>query len=483
MAEGHPPGRPRRPRLHPQVEHGLDARHARVLPARPGPPQVPPPRPHLRAALRLHRELRAAAQPRRGRARQGLAAEQDAGRRVAALRQPARPVRLDVGLPRQASCCSWAARSRSGPSGTRSAGVRLARARRRPRTGACRSWFGRSTRCRPRRRRPGSATTSRPASSGSTPTTPSTACSASCAGRPTVARWWRASPTSRRCPGRATASACRGAGSGGCCSTPTRSTSAGRGSVAPTACGPPTGRPTRASRRRRSSRCRRCAVVWLGSDNTDVSRPRAVTHRRRGRPRPRRRGVRRLLRRAGRGRWPLGGAGLRDVAARLHRCFAVRLHRHHRHGWLTGRRAGQRAAAGRPQLRLRAGAVARAARYGLPRRLVASHFVLDESTALALAEAEPERQRQAFWAAGPGGVRVLERRHAARRARRQGASATPDARASTPPSRPASWPCIVPHLRPSTASSPPLLGGLIAIVLVPWAPEGVPILAASAWPR
>ena len=31
VAEGHAPGRPRRPRLHPQVEHGLDARHARLL--------------------------------------------------------------------------------------------------------------------------------------------------------------------------------------------------------------------------------------------------------------------------------------------------------------------------------------------------------------------------------------------------------------------------------------------------------------------
>ena len=67
----------------------------------PDPPPPPPPRPHLRPALRLHRELHPAAQPRRGRARQGLAPRQDAGRPLAALRQPARLFRLHVGASRQ----------------------------------------------------------------------------------------------------------------------------------------------------------------------------------------------------------------------------------------------------------------------------------------------------------------------------------------------------------------------------------------------
>ena len=67
------PGLRRRPRLRLQVEHGLDARHAPVHGPRADPPQIPPERPDLRPALRLHRELRAAAQPRRGGARQGLA--------------------------------------------------------------------------------------------------------------------------------------------------------------------------------------------------------------------------------------------------------------------------------------------------------------------------------------------------------------------------------------------------------------------------
>jgi 1,4-alpha-glucan branching enzyme len=44
---------------------------------------------HLRHDVRLHRELRAAAVARRGGARQGLAAGQDARRRLAEVRQPA----------------------------------------------------------------------------------------------------------------------------------------------------------------------------------------------------------------------------------------------------------------------------------------------------------------------------------------------------------------------------------------------------------
>ena len=92
----------RRPRLRLQVEHGLDARHAAVH-ARKDPVHR---RWHhnehdLRPALRLLREFRAAAHPRRGGARQGLAARQDARRRLAEVRQPARLLRLHVGLSRQ----------------------------------------------------------------------------------------------------------------------------------------------------------------------------------------------------------------------------------------------------------------------------------------------------------------------------------------------------------------------------------------------
>ena len=107
-----------RPRLQPEVEHGLDERHARLHVEGPGPPQVPARLADLQHDLRLQRELRAAALARRGRARQGVAARQDAGRPLAEVRQPAAPLRLHVRATRARSCCSWATSSRSGANGT-----------------------------------------------------------------------------------------------------------------------------------------------------------------------------------------------------------------------------------------------------------------------------------------------------------------------------------------------------------------------------
>ena len=101
LAAGLAAGRRRRPRLRLQVEHGLDARHARIHAARAGPPQIPPPPDDLRHPLCLQRELRPAAQPRRGGPRQGLAARQDARRPLAEVRQPARLFRLHVDPSRQ----------------------------------------------------------------------------------------------------------------------------------------------------------------------------------------------------------------------------------------------------------------------------------------------------------------------------------------------------------------------------------------------
>ena len=63
--------------------------------------KLPPRRLTFSHLVRLHRELRAAAVARRGGARQGLAARQDAGRRLAAVRQPALLLRLHVGAPGQ----------------------------------------------------------------------------------------------------------------------------------------------------------------------------------------------------------------------------------------------------------------------------------------------------------------------------------------------------------------------------------------------
>ena len=88
---------------------------------RADPPPVPPRPDDLLADVRLHRELRAADQPRRGRARQGLAAAQDARRPLAAAGQPARLPRLHVGPPRQAAALHGLASSARRPSGPRPA--------------------------------------------------------------------------------------------------------------------------------------------------------------------------------------------------------------------------------------------------------------------------------------------------------------------------------------------------------------------------
>ena len=103
VARRHPADARRRARVRLQVEHGLDARHARLHGPRPDPPAVPPPPDDVLDDVRVLRELRAAALPRRGRARQGVAAPQDAGRSVAAARQPAGLPRVHVGASRASS--------------------------------------------------------------------------------------------------------------------------------------------------------------------------------------------------------------------------------------------------------------------------------------------------------------------------------------------------------------------------------------------
>ena len=199
---------------------------------------------------------------------------QDAGRRLAALRQPARAVRVDVGAAGRAAAVH----------GRRDRPVH--RVEREPpacrgtcwstrRTAACRELLAELNRRRRRRgRRCTNATTSPPGSSGSTPTTPTTRCSRSCAGARRRHGGRRASPTSRRCRGPGTAWVCRGRASGRCCSTPTRRTTAAAASPATTwqGCarerrghGDDRGRRGRASRRRSCIDLPPLAVLWLGS--------------------------------------------------------------------------------------------------------------------------------------------------------------------------------------------------------------------------
>ena len=89
-----------RPRLHPQVEHGVDARHAEVLRHRSAVPRRAPQQADVRPALRLQRAVRASALPRRGGASQRLALRADAWAAGAEAAEPPFPLRLDVGPPR-----------------------------------------------------------------------------------------------------------------------------------------------------------------------------------------------------------------------------------------------------------------------------------------------------------------------------------------------------------------------------------------------
>ncbi len=130
------PGLPRRARLRLQVEHGVDARHAGLLPARVDPPPLPPSPADVLARVRVQRELHPAALARRGRARQACARRQ-AARATAGSRWRtcARCTRTCGRIP-GSSCSSWAASSRSGASGTlsrRSTGI----SSNRPTTRAC----------------------------------------------------------------------------------------------------------------------------------------------------------------------------------------------------------------------------------------------------------------------------------------------------------------------------------------------------------
>ena len=134
--------------------------------ARPDLPPLPPPRADLRADLRVHRELHPAALARRGRARQGLAARQDARRPLAEAREPARAVRLHVGAPRQEAAVHGRrvrAGARVEPRAlARLAPARAARARRHRRRSSATSTASTAP-----SRRCGRSTSSRAASAGS----------------------------------------------------------------------------------------------------------------------------------------------------------------------------------------------------------------------------------------------------------------------------------------------------------------------------
>ena len=184
-----------------------------LLPGGPDQPALPPPPAHVLADVRLQRELHAPAVARRGRARQGLADRQDAGRPLAEDGQPALPVRLHVGAPRQEAAVHGL-RARPVARVEPRALAGLAPARPSATTPACRRSSATSTASTATPRRCGRSTTLPTASAGWRPTTPTATSWPSPAWARPTRSCWSASATSRRCRASATASACRARGAG-----------------------------------------------------------------------------------------------------------------------------------------------------------------------------------------------------------------------------------------------------------------------------
>lgn len=112
------------------------------------------------------------------------------------------------------------------------------------------------------------------------------------------------------------------------------------------------------------------------------------------------------------------------------------------------------------------------------RRALASQLVIDESTAMARAQATPEAARGAFWLTGLG-VFALWNLGTLAGALAGGGLGDP-ARYGLDAMFPAAFLALLaPQLRQRGAPAVALTGALVAVVLVPLAPAGVPVLAAG----
>jgi 4-azaleucine resistance transporter AzlC len=113
------------------------------------------------------------------------------------------------------------------------------------------------------------------------------------------------------------------------------------------------------------------------------------------------------------------------------------------------------------------------------RRLLGAQLVIDESTAMATAQLDQRDQERAFWATG---IAIFAAWNVATLIGALGGSAIGDpATLGLDAAFPAGFiVLLMPHLRRLEGKVVALLGATIALVLVPLAPAGVPILAASA---
>ena len=111
------------------------------------------------------------------------------------------------------------------------------------------------------------------------------------------------------------------------------------------------------------------------------------------------------------------------------------------------------------------------------RRLLIGQITVDESWVISNEGGGRFDPRKLVGA----GVRSTRPGSSARRSAWPAAAswASPRTSVSTPPSRPCSWPCSWARCTTAGRLTAALLGGAIALVLVPLTPAGVPIIAAS----
>jgi predicted branched-subunit amino acid permease len=112
----------------------------------------------------------------------------------------------------------------------------------------------------------------------------------------------------------------------------------------------------------------------------------------------------------------------------------------------------------------------------LPKRLVAAHLTLDETTAMAVAQDEPDLQRAAFWITG---ITLFVCWNVGTLVGALAGQAIDPRTFGLDAALPAAFLGMLwPLLRTRRARMAAALGGLICLVLIPVAPVGVPILCA-----
>jgi predicted branched-subunit amino acid permease len=111
------------------------------------------------------------------------------------------------------------------------------------------------------------------------------------------------------------------------------------------------------------------------------------------------------------------------------------------------------------------------------RRLVTAHFVIDETTAMLVGQAEPRAKRYAFWATG---LILCSLWQTGSLVGALLGGAIDPARFGLDAAAPAVFLALLwSQLRSRSAQVVAVLGGLLAFGLIPVAPAGVPVIAAA----